>query len=569
MGSQDIFSDIFERYIPLDFKETLHKLVVYGKEQSQADAGAVFILNGATGLLELACASPDAENQPFSIQPGTGFIGSTFKKGKPCTTAISINSPSPTEVPPFLRHRNEIRATVALPVHASSIPIAIFCLWFFQKPGITSGLTGEEQEAITNLQEAFSFPWLGASLQQKRIEHIHRAIQSAGEMPARLKKAIDEFITNLKISFKEKGKRTPDLLYLQLTDHVQRRIRTVRGFGLPLSFEFLPGHSLDASDIQGDIVKRRHIEIIAGNDTKRFDQNIFRQYQHENYVRLWMPLFPLPESLTSLHTQKELKDALSKHLLWKTKEERTFGNSKPIMQHQEATWKDDTIKPVERLVFGTLEIGYKHKHGSPPLSFGPFKERDFILDCIAAAYGLANDLFSYTFAGVLERIGTRAASIMMTDSKLAFTVRLSPQRHGESRTYPCDPHWKIAIPKRTSENNSGQGSKQITLKYFQDNSTKSLQCLNHKCLNRLQKTIEPVVTQATDVALHLFRAVIYPQELLVPDHDPSYMGTLINDEKVLYVCEEAAKMTNAPCSLVYFFQKKAFPGQEEDQVDDQ
>ncbi len=54
-------------------------------------------------------------------------------------------------------------------------------------------------------------------------------------------------------------------------------------------FKKLARHKLDSDDIHADIVKRRQIEVPESNDS-RFDKEIFAQYQHQNLVRVFLPL---------------------------------------------------------------------------------------------------------------------------------------------------------------------------------------------------------------------------------------------------------------------------------------
>ncbi|MDL1964190.1 MAG: hypothetical protein LWW98_07635 [Deltaproteobacteria bacterium] len=119
---------------------------------------------------------------------------------------------------------------------------------------------------------------------------------SAGTAPSNLRKETGKFISELKKAYEESDWPRPDLIYLQLVDHPQKTVRTVQGFGMPLSFECQPAYPLDSTkestDIHVEIVKTRQVRIIAGNNKRHFNQRIYKHYGHKDYVRLWFPLFP-------------------------------------------------------------------------------------------------------------------------------------------------------------------------------------------------------------------------------------------------------------------------------------
>ena len=70
-------------------------------------------------------------------------------------------------------------------------------------------------------------------------------------------------------------------------------IRTERILGVPEGmeeeFKKLANHSLDSDDIQADTVRSRIIEVPHYQD-KRFDQNIYHRFHHEQLIRVYVPM---------------------------------------------------------------------------------------------------------------------------------------------------------------------------------------------------------------------------------------------------------------------------------------
>ncbi|MEW6218360.1 MAG: HAMP domain-containing sensor histidine kinase [Thermodesulfobacteriota bacterium] len=375
-------------------------------------------------------------------------------------------------------------------------------------------------------------------------------IQLAGEGPLALKEAVDRFVEEFRQAFDDSVWSPPDMLYLQLVDQHQRAIRTVRGFGMPLSFEFLPAHPLatgDAQaklDIQADVVHHLRPEFIVGNDCQRFDQRIFFQYGHERFSRFWFPLFPLLALPRASDDVDAIEAYLQNALAWPDEKQGSGFVS------QAANWVARPPPPAD-LVLGTVEIGYLRK--SPDrLRLDPWTPEQ---GTRAMATGLffANRLFRATQAGALERIGS-ALALVRPGRTHALQLHVTNGRKVETREYPAPAPWGVAIARATDgpapQRDQPPLRRSCTVVFEQPGQAA---VADAGVTADLCQEIDQRVSRAADVASHLFRGFFYPQELVVPDRNPSAMGLRVKDETVLSVCEEAAVMAGAVCCLAYFF----------------
>jgi signal transduction histidine kinase len=559
-------SDLFKASELLSFKDFLNAIIEYGRSRLGCEGGSVFLFNGATEILELAAHSyPTPTTEPFFLAPDDGIAGHAFKERVP--VVVSGQELTDLYMPLNFLPREQLRTVVAMPVSVFNQPVAVFSFDFTaihqQSPMLTDahGLTTEEKGSVEDLWKEFNSPETGMSFHNKRVLQMQNDLNAAGQAPLELKKELGSFVSGLRQAFDDSDWDNPNLICVQLVDRPQKTIRTIRGFGMPLSFDFLPAHSMDSKDIQADIVKNRQVEIIVGNDKERFDQRVFKQYEHDKYVRLWFPFFPFhrsPPIVSGKYGDVEM--ALKDILIWKDPETRDG------MSHWVAEWRKEA-RPPQGLVFGTVEIGYLRTE-TDRLSLDQWS-KDLVFWSMAKSFELSTGLFNATLSGALERIGCLLASVTHGDT-IRFTSTF--RKIQEVRTYPTSPPWHAAVPEIIESSKSTPALSKdfrvlefepVILEYLGSKENPNSLSTNFPSdyVQSLLKFTGSAAGKAVEVALHLYNAAFYPQELLVPDDDSSYMGTLVNDDVVLSVCEEAAKMTGAIGSAAYFFSKKPFPGE--------
>jgi signal transduction histidine kinase len=80
-----------------------------------------------------------------------------------------------------------------------------------------------------------------------------------------------------------------DFATVSLVDEAQDVIQTVRGRNVPQEWIDVASHALNSEDIQADVIRTGHTEILTGWD-ERFDRRIWEQFGHEDMVRVFMPM---------------------------------------------------------------------------------------------------------------------------------------------------------------------------------------------------------------------------------------------------------------------------------------
>ncbi len=381
----------------------------------------------------------------------------------------------------------------------------------------------------------FLLRWLQATIWEE--------IRLAGGAPLNLKSELDVFINRLREAYKLSSWPQPDMIYVQIVDHDQQTIRTVRGFGMPLSFEYIPAHTLDSDDIQSSVVRTRLPECIVGFD-KRFDQRIFDQYEHEKYSRFWFPLFPLPMNMKG--EDGTMEKYLRESLFWRV--EVAVERSKKM----KADWVGEAAPPPG-LVFGTVEIGYYRKNLSE-FKLEPWGQKHATW-AMARGCILGDRLFPVTHAGALDRMGW-ALTLLAPERRLRFRYAAAHGRIVETRHYPASRPWRTAVPEREVQLENEHILNGEVIPDWEEQSLLLLEQEHPPQSDRAGIRVEAIrrTKRAAEVALHLFRGAVYPQELMVPDRSPIAMGVEVDDTTVKAICAEAVQMTSASRCLAFFFE---------------
>ncbi|MBK9715448.1 MAG: GAF domain-containing sensor histidine kinase [Kouleothrix sp.] len=76
---------------------------------------------------------------------------------------------------------------------------------------------------------------------------------------------------------------------ISLVNEDTREIGTVRGLNVPAEWVAEARHQLDSHDIQADVIRSGRVEVIGEWDP-RFDAQIWARHNHEQLVRVWVPL---------------------------------------------------------------------------------------------------------------------------------------------------------------------------------------------------------------------------------------------------------------------------------------
>jgi signal transduction histidine kinase len=566
----------FTDFPPLNLEEFFEKIIELCTHELKCAGGLAFVLNGGTHRLELAYPCQESKVL-ISLKPGEGIIGRAFND----KTFICCSESRSKEyaIVSQLTSCDRIRSIVALPVSEFGNPTTVLCLYFVESSTADHstekyhGLSMEEYEALQDFWKRFNSSKRGGHLEkflyQLRMRQIQVQLRSVGDGPVGIREALITFVEKFKQEITNSLRLPPDFLYIQLIDHHERKIRTVKGEGMPLSYEYIHSHSLDDSDdIQSDIVKKRHIEIIVGDDVKRFDRDIFRKYGHDRFVRMWVPLFPLSFSTVQPGSDLLLNGIFSDFLVWNPEEVSSDQSMKRVI----IQWRGG-IKPPENLIYGTLEIGYFRKT-MKQLDIAPWTQ-ELAIWCITKAFELSQPLFRATLAGTLESIGQLLASGAYPNG-IRVNCEYLDRNIRESRVYPTSEPWPAAVSEIIkNEMDMKMGLKKPDTPGYEYNpiSVERLPLNDQEDLHPIFssahylntfKTNTKIAGDAFKIALLLFKRVLNPQELHVPEDDLAYIGTLRQDRVVTAVCKEAANRSNANLCYCIFFDTKPPPGQRSD-----
>jgi signal transduction histidine kinase len=417
--------------------EFLASALGYGKARAGAADAAVFFFSGATETLELRRKTRSAEPRP-GLKPGQGIAGIAYQEGRPIL--FSGEKLEQAFVSWGGIGCKDLAAIACLPVFFEDKTQAIFC-FDFKKDDPYHLTPSEREERMERLSSEFGAPGFGRALWRVRSHQAQLDIRAAGDGPARQRQAVADFLERLLSSFKTSNFPQPCLAYVQLVDRRRDTVRTVQGVGLPLSFQMSLSHSLRGNDIQAHVVRERQPLLIVGRHPL-FDKAVFDLFGHTRFVRLWLPLFPLPLSWVASRPGYSLVEAMQDILVW------SDGEIGKEWLQVTGRWNEAVIPgiPPAELVYGTLELGYLRKDMSK-LELAPFS-RELATWSAAKSYEASNELFRATLAGSLDTIGKAVAEIAWPHRTI-LSVAMPDWRTPQDRSYPAETQWKAAIPRST------------------------------------------------------------------------------------------------------------------------
>ncbi|MBC1225410.1 GAF domain-containing protein [Nostoc sp. UCD120] len=152
-----------------------------------------------------------------------------------------------------------------------------------------------------------------------------------------------------------------DFANISLISKEQNTIESVHGIGIGKQWSSFPRHYLEKDpelrDIQADIIATGRTEIISGWD-KRFDSWIYKEYAHENIIRVFTPILVVEDDDGRL-----IEDWFG-HCCLETVDFQPEANGERQGQHKiyqmrlAEDWEFEGRKP-EFIVIGTLPEGRK------------------------------------------------------------------------------------------------------------------------------------------------------------------------------------------------------------------
>jgi hypothetical protein len=547
-------------YEPADLRSLFSYVVDHAKNRFGCHSGAAFVFDGATGSLVLGFADTGTELR-LSINPGKGIVGRSCLIRRP--VLATGDELSEEDLLPFGAETDKRAALVAaIPIYALGRCLGVFSFCYLNATP-DNYQTGEDvlslvgNTALDKLYQGLSSHQFTMTLMRVRMRDIQRDLLAVGQAPLFMREKVSHFITKLQKAFSDgvlNGivRLCPELLAVQLIDFPHNTIHTIETFGMPLSLDLSMAHTLDSNDIQAMVVQNCEVEVIAGFDPVRFDAGIFYACKHDRFVRLFMPLFPIPSSWIDTENSGKLDEIITKQI--------TIGEEESDSRKVRRTcrWIDGevsgSLEELKSLVFGTVEIGYI-RNPNEILSLEPW-DCELIKWSIARGLELAQDLYPVTLPGSLEQIGRLMAAPMGGDP-LIFHCRLPGMPTAETRSYPLSPPWSVAVINRSRGRNlitkKIPPSEDIIFQYSnrQEDGVNRNGELTNDYWEMMVRVNEDAATKSAWTAFKLHESAMERYKFMDSNENFSPPHTLIQHRIVLSLWEQARNEFRATACRFY------------------
>ena len=485
---------------------------------------AAYLLDAATGglLLRKEAGWPDGALPP-EWPRDSGGLWDVLQSTVPLVLRRGPSLSSATE-----GGSGDLVAPITIQAPCGPIGLLIFS-W------LGTSLSNEQEQqvrsALAEVVEAQAA--LGLALRRSQTTEALREIGTAAGRPGMLREEVAHYFDEVMDAVRLAGRPKPDMLAFQVVDWRRGVIRTLVTHGLPPDFRNLPPRWLDVPpggriDIQADIVNRGQVEVIVGRDPDRFDQDTFERYDHQEYVRIWIPLFVLPASVQGQFDRGNL--TIEGLIQWE-EPKGTPGYRSRVGR------LDELMAPSRFLVFGTLEVGYLRKN-LDRLSFDVLNE-ELASWLAAVAWAKGRDLYAHTLLGALESMGRSAATAARARSA-SFTCYLRRGRKLVRWTYPINGSWRVAPAEMVEGMEFDKlAFPQLDLSEepFVGGSPEALAAW-HRHRLRLLEVAEEAIKASANTAFRIESATTRPYELREVAENEDRHGTLGVDETARSICKE-------------------------------
>ncbi len=268
-----------------------------------ADCASLWALDSQTGELKLtACTREEGQHLDCPAYAGTGekvsipldddrLPACVVRTGRPHFSSragdppqhLSDALPAPR---PFLTSAR-LELGVLIPDFQPQRPtsFAVLCLSFDRS--MKREEMKQEYDAICELARYLIPTLYHASLleQYQALQHLSQTVTHSLDRD-RVLDTLLELVTTV-FGF--------DFATVSLVDEAQDIIRTVRGQHVSQEWIDMAVHPLSSDDIQADIIRTGHTEILTGWD-ERFDRRIWETFGHEDMVRVFVPMIVADQS---------------------------------------------------------------------------------------------------------------------------------------------------------------------------------------------------------------------------------------------------------------------------------
>jgi|GEM_PF-4905969 len=533
--------------ISLDLDTFLYNALNQTVTELECSGGSVFLFDGSNETLQLKAQTKCAYNN-LHLEHDEGIVGDAIKQK---TWRIYCKSELKQLFVEWGNKRNGInlKAIVTVPIKYKEHPIAVFCFDYKKNNSKNiQELNKAEKERAAKVANKLNAPRFANALNRIIINQTLFDIRASVDGTSRLWQAVAEYLNTVLESFIKAGKPKPDIAYLQLVDRRRDIIRTVQGVGMPLSFQLSISHSLKSSDIQVNVVKQRCPIIIVGKDPS-LNPYIFDRFNHDKYVRLWLPLFPFPISRLVHRPGVKIESLLSSALRWEKSE-----SLNRLSKRRVAQWHEEKLPaPPERLIYGTLELGYTRRNRDM-LSFEPF-DNHLASWCAAVAYKYSEPLFRATLPGTIDSIA-KAVAKLAWPSKTNLTVAMANWNNPEVRSFPTSSFWPAVEPVPCV----GQyPSPDIPAKFDLINCPGNAIKMSSPFRDRLLNHVTNIAEEAIRLSMRLDDHAAELYNLIEDAARTPHVGTEYPNQDINDILQEICREATAEKCIMMVFEKKQSP----------
>jgi len=248
-----------------------------------------------TGRLLLRALKSKIHNDAFSVESteiDEGITGQVFKTQKP----IIVYEPSDK----FCGLFKDVKSKIAVPINridSNTKEIKNFGVINVDS-NQCNAFSINDMYFLTTIANQAAAAIENASLLTSKtkiineltaLENIEKTITKTLDIDSILDGVLDVVVDILGFDFATISK----------IKHSIGRIGTVKGRNVTQDFLNVAWHSLDSNDIQAWVVREKKEQKISGWD-ERLDREIYERYNHENFVRIFLPILSRDEAYGTL-----------------------------------------------------------------------------------------------------------------------------------------------------------------------------------------------------------------------------------------------------------------------------
>lgn len=320
-----------------------------------ADSSAIVLVNQQTGRFIVGRRSSGTKNKVVP-RPEHGMTGYIIKEKESVIVMDTEDRDRYPLVNPQLQKRG-IRSLLAVRLELQGEPIGVLYAEG-HRPG---QFTERERRILSTVadQSSVALGWTGFVLRPWRV------IEEATANLFRLDEYLEAFCRKLcerQGEYQDGESELFDFSSVQLLNRDKKIIEPVYGWGISKQWVGRSRHFLherrEWRDIQADIVLKRPLctEIIRGRDS-RFDEGIYKEFDHSRLVRIFSPL------LIVRNEDGRVDENWAENWdLWKTNQEKIRDEEGKVVGER-TTIVMDPLTPaknrhIEIDIIGTVEAGY-------------------------------------------------------------------------------------------------------------------------------------------------------------------------------------------------------------------